>query len=237
VSAHHFFAEDVGGETVRIVGEDARHAARVLRIRPGEEITVSDGVGTVVRARCARADKAELVAEVEARWFEEEILPRVIVYPAIAKTGKLETLVQKLTELGVDEIRPWPAERSVARWDEARARTHVERLRAIAREAAKQSRRARLPVVADPAPPAPLPDPTFAFDQDAPHRFKELAPAVAPAAVGVVVGPEGGLGEGDLEMLRAGGAQVVSMGSQILRTETAGVVAATLVLSHFARLG
>jgi 16S rRNA (uracil1498-N3)-methyltransferase len=237
VSAHHFFTPDVGGDSIRIVGEDARHAVRVLRIRPGESITAADGSGTVVRARCARAESSELIADVEQRWFVDEPAPRVIVYPAIPKTGKLEMVAQKLTEIGVDEIRPWAGERSVGRWVGERARTRTERLRAIAFEASKQSRRARLPVVAPPGPLESLPEPTFAFELDAPQRFGEVAPAVAPAAVGVVIGPEGGLGPKDLEVLSGQGAQVVSMGSQVLRTETAALVAATLVLSHFHRLG
>jgi len=162
VSAPHFFADSVDSDHVSITGDDAHHAARALRIKPGEEITVSDGRGNVVRARTLDASLSRLTAEVTARNHVEQPSPLLVVFPAVPKGGKLETIVQKLTEIGVDEIRPWFSARSVVRWDAAKAATRADRLRAVAREAAMQSRRAWLPVVSDPVTfgemPAPLGD-------------------------------------------------------------------------------
>jgi len=237
VSAPHFFIERVDSDKISITGDDAHHAARALRIRAGEEITVSDGLGSVVHARATDVSPKGLAAEVVARDYIEQPLPRLVVFPAVPKAGKLETVVQKLTELGVDEIRPWFAARSVARWDAAKGAARAQRLRAVAREAAMQSRRAWLPVVSDPGPLVDLPEPTLVLHEQAAKGLIASMPSVAPSAVGLVVGPEGGLDAVEVEHLVAQGAMPVSLGRQILRTETAAVVGPALVLAQFGRLG
>jgi len=237
VTAAHFFCDDVAGDTVRITGDDAHHAARALRIRVGEEITVSDGRGTVVRAHVSDVSPSAVVAGVVARTAVEAPSPSVVVFPAMPKSGKLETVVQKLTELGVDEIRPWLAARSVVRWAEDKAATRLRRLRAIAREAAMQSRRAWLPSIGEPEPLERLPETTVVLDESAPTGLTASLPSVAPLVVGVVVGPEGGLEPEEVARLVAGGARAVSLGPAILRTETASIIGPALVLARYERLG
>ena len=237
MTAAHFFADDVSGDSIRITGDDAHHAARALRIRPGEEITISDGRGSVVRARCTDVSPSAVNADVLARDHVEQPVPTVVVYPAVPKAGKLETIVQKLTELGVDEIRPWFAARSVVKWDAKKAAARAERLRAVAREAAMQSRRAFLPLVTDPEDPSDLPETTVVLHEVATSPLSTVLPAVVPQRVGIVVGPEGGLAEDEFERLAALGATPASLGSTILRTETASVVGPALVLARFGRLG
>ena len=237
MTAAHFFCDDVAGDTIRITGDDAHHGARALRIRVGEEITISDGTGNVVRAKVAGISAASLEATVVARASVEQPSPRLIVFPAIPKAGKLDAVVQKLTEIGVDEIRPWFSQRSVVRWDAGKAASRTARLRAIAREAAMQSRRARLPVVAEPGPLEQIPETTFVLHETAAEGLMAALPSVAPNAVGVVVGPEGGLTAEEVGSLTAVGARAVSLGSPILRTETAAVVGPALVLARYERLG
>jgi len=237
MSVPHFFTDSIDDDLIRITGEDARHAARALRITPGEEITVSDGAGHVARARAIDVTPSAVTAEVLARETVTEEAPRLIVCPAIPKSGRLEVETQKLTELGVAEIRPWPAARSVPRWDAAKARKHGERLRAIAYGAAKQSRRAFLPEVADPGPLAGLPTTTIVLHEEEDGRLSGALPAAAPSVIALIVGPEGGLTSGELDAFRAQGARVVGLGPQVLRTETATIVAATLVLGRFGRIG
>ena len=237
MTAAHFFIDDVDETSVRITGPDAHHAARALRIQPGEEITVSDGRGNIARARVTASSASVLSAEVIARTSVEHPSPRVVVFPAVPKAGKLDAVVQKLTEIGVDEIRPWFAARSVVRWGDAKASARAERLRAIAREAAMQSRRAWLPVVADPGPLEHVPPMTVVLDESAVVRLSAVLPAVAPNEVGVVVGPEGGLTRDEVERLVGLGALAASLGDQILRTETAAVVGPALVLAGYERLG
>ena len=237
MTAAHFFTDDVSDDTIRITGADAHHAARALRIRPGEEITVSDGRGTVVRARCADVSQSAVTADVFARDHVEQPVPAVIVFPAVPKAGKLETIVQKLTEIGIDEIRPWFAERSVVKWDASKTVAHAERLRAVAREAAMQSRRAFLPLVADPSELSELPNPTVILHEGAARALSSVLPSVIPHGVGVVVGPEGGLTDDEVERFSGLGAYPASLGASILRTETAAIVGPALVLARFGRLG
>lgn len=237
MSAPHFFVDSVDSDRVSIIGDDAHHAARALRIRPGEEITVSDGRGTVVRARAVDVSPGRLTAEVTSRDQVEQPAPVVVVFPAVPKGGKLETVVQKLTELGVDEIRPWFSIRSVVHWDAVKAAARTDRLRTVAREAAMQSRRAWLPVVSAPGPLGDLPEVTLVLHEEAMDGLIASMPSAAPGAIGVVVGPEGGLDAEEVEQLIASGGRPVSLGRPILRTETAAIVGSALVLAQYGRLG
>lgn len=237
MTAAHFFCDDVAGDTISITGDDAHHAARALRIRSGEEITVSDGRGAVVRASVMSVSPSKLEANVSSRTHVEQPSPRVIVFPAMPKAGKLDAVIQKLTELGIDEIRPWFAERSVVRWDAGKAAGRTLRLRAIAREAAMQSRRAWLPEVAEPGPLEQFPETTLVLDESATVGLMAALPAVAPKTIGVVIGPEGGLAPEEVDQLTRAGARAVSLGASILRTETAAVVGPALVLARYERLG
>jgi 16S rRNA (uracil1498-N3)-methyltransferase len=237
VTAPHFFADRVDSDHISITGDDAHHGARALRIRAGEEITVSDGRGTVVRARCTDVGPSHLSADVFSRYHVEQPVPSLVVFPAVPKGGKLETVVQKLTEIGVDEIRPWFALRSVVRWDVAKGAGRAQRLRTVAREAAMQSRRAWLPLVADPGSIEQLPDVTLLLHEDAAEGLTASLPSVAPRSIGVVVGPEGGLDPEEVARLTGKGARPVSLGRPILRTETAAILGPALVLAQYGRLG
>lgn len=179
MTAPHFFVDSLDGDVVVLTGEDAHHATRALRIRPGERITLADGKGTVAGARVVAVESGRdptLRAEVLTRRTVEQNRPRIVVFPALPTSGKLDLVVQKLTELGVDSIRPWFAARSVARWDEAKARAHGDRLRAIAREAAKQSRRARLPEVLDAGLLDALPPLSVVLHEEAEQRLLAVLP-------------------------------------------------------------
>jgi 16S rRNA (uracil1498-N3)-methyltransferase len=235
VSLPHFFAPSTEGERVSLTGDEARHARSALRIREGEDITVSDGAGRVVRATVTSA-ASTLDAVVTARTTVPAPRPRVVVYPAIPKSGKLDLVVEKLTELGVDEIRPWFAARTVVRWDARQAASRAERWRAIAFAAAKQSRRAWLPVVAAPAGIESIEMPAVVLHEESGAPLADAVPSDAEA-VGIVLGPEGGLAPEEVARLESLGARTAGLGSQILRAETAAIVAAALVLARLGRLG
>ena len=212
VAAAHAFVADV--HAPELSPEDRRHLERVLRLRPGEEVTVSDGAGQW--RLCRFGDGLEPVGDVRA---DERPTPAVTVALALTKGERLDWAVQKLTELGVDVIVPMSAARSVVRWDADRAGRHTERLRRIARQAAMQSRRTWLPAVEDV------------------RRFAELAarPGAAMAVAGggppslrsplVLVGPEGGWSEEE-ESSTVGR---VGLGPTVLRAETAAVTAGALL--------
>jgi 16S rRNA (uracil1498-N3)-methyltransferase len=238
VTAPRFFAADVTGERVVLERDDSRHALRVLRLRPGEQITVSDGRGSVVEATVGD-DDVRLVAHVTARRSEPEPRPALHVYQAIPKKGKLDLVVQKLTELGVSSINLFASRRSVPKWDEAKGASHAARLGEVARQAAMQSQRAWLPMVRAPASLSSLDttEPVVVLHGSETVRLAQALPEKPPSAVGLVVGPEGGLTEEEVTALRALGAIPVTLGPLILRTETAALAAAAIVLARYGQLG
>lgn len=236
MTAAHFFLDDVAGDRLRISGDDGRHAARVLRLRPGEEITVGDGRGTVVRARVSTIADAAVDAEVTDRMRVPAQMPRLTVCPAVPHSGKLDLVTQKLTELGVDAIVPWVAARSVPRWGRQKAARQGARLRAIAYEAAKQARRPWLPEVLDPDALQPPAGAAVVLHETADRSLRDVLPDDCDALT-MVTGPEGGLTPQEVEQLRARGAVVATLGPLVLRTETAAIAGAVLVLGRYGRIG
>ncbi len=178
---------------------------------------------------------SDLVLAVLSRRSEPEPYPRVTLVQGIPKASKLEVVVQKLTEIGVDAIVPVRTERSVA---SAGGANRVARLRAVAREAAKQARRAWLPEIPDPITLAEVTFPGLAlvFHEEAKVRLT-AALVDGVGDVTLFVGPEGGFTPEEAVDLAARGAVVVSLGPQILRTETAAIVGCALVMARYGRLG
>lgn len=239
MSAPHFFAADVSGDRVTLGRDDSRHALRVLRIRPGERITISDGSGSVVEATVDADAGDRLIACVVARRDEPAPRPALHVVQAIPKKGKLDVVVQKLTELGVSSIAPFASERSIPRWDASKGEAHAARLREVARQAAMQSRRAWLPGVSPPIALASLTfdRPAFVLHETAKTRLTAALPDEAPDSLTIVVGPEGGLTDDEVTTFRDRGAEPVTLGRAILRTETASLAAAAIALARYDLLG
>ena len=211
-AAAHAFVDDL--ETPDLSGDDRRHLERSLRIRAGEEITVSDGVGGW--RRCRFGDVLEPLDVIERA---ERPRPAITVALALTKGERFDWAVQKLTELDVDTIVPMAAERSIVRWEPDRALHHVERLRRIARQAAMQSRRVWLPeieVLRSVADVAARPGAARAERGGAPPSLERPL---------VLVGPEGGWSDAE----RGRGLPSVGLGTQILRAETAAVTAGSLL--------
>jgi 16S rRNA (uracil1498-N3)-methyltransferase len=207
----HVFVADL--EAPELADEDRHHLQRVLRLGAGDPLTVSDGAGAW--RPCRFGDALEPTGPVE-----REVAPAVAVTIgfALVKGDRPELVVQKLTELGVDRIVPFVAERSVVRWDPARAARHLSRLRRVAREAAMQSHRAFLPEVADLAPLADL------FGAGAVRAERDGPPPEDPARP-VLVGPEGGWTDRE----RALTDESVGLGDHVLRVETAAIAAGVLL--------
>lgn len=231
---------DLAGATIRLSGSEGRHAAAVRRLGAGERADVTDGSGSV--AEC-------VVTAAGADWLELEVLQRrrveppglrLVVVQALAKGDRSELAVELMTEIGVDEIVPWAAARSVVQWRGVRGARSLERWRSTAREAAKQSRRAWLPVVAESASTDAVAERVGAaalgvvLHGDAPTPLRALNLPSAGELV-VVVGPEGGIPEDELAVLAAAGAIACRLGPTVLRTSTAGVAAASVLLTRAGR--
>jgi 16S rRNA (uracil1498-N3)-methyltransferase len=234
----HFLLPDQSaarpGDSVTLTGTEAHHAAAVRRVRIGEEVTVGDGRGAWLSGHCEAVSPREVTVRITAREDVPAARPRIILVQALAKGDRDELAVQAATELGVDEIVPWQAARSVSRWDAARAEKGRARWAGIVREAAKQAHRAWIPEVAVLATTDSLVgratgshvvilEPTAGF------RLTDVAPD-ADRDVVLIVGPEGGIAPEELAALRAAGATAARLGDTVLRTSTAGP-AAIAVLS------
>jgi 16S rRNA (uracil1498-N3)-methyltransferase len=233
----HFLLPDgssaVPGETVALTGAEAHHAAAVRRVRAGEEVTVGDGRGTWLTGRCEAVSARELVVRVTARDEVPAPRPRIVLAQALAKGDRDELAVQAATELGVDEIVPWQAARSVSRWDAAKAEKGRARWASIVREAAKQAHRAWIPDVAPLETTAALVGRTAAsrvivLEPTAGSRLSDLA-AEADRDIVLVVGPEGGVAPEELDLLQRAGALPARLGETVLRTSTAGPAALAVV--------
>jgi 16S rRNA (uracil1498-N3)-methyltransferase len=233
----HFLLPDgssaVPGETVALTGAEAHHAAAVRRVRAGEEVTVGDGRGTWLTGRCEAVSAREVVVRVTARDEVPAPRPRIVLAQALAKGDRDELAVQAATELGVDEIVPWQAARSVSRWDAAKAEKGRARWASIVREAAKQAHRAWIPDVAPLETTAALVGRTAAsrvivLEPTAGSRLSGLA-ADTDRDIVLVVGPEGGVAPEELDLLQRAGALPARLGETVLRTSTAGPAALAVV--------
>ncbi|MGI3781629.1 MAG: 16S rRNA (uracil(1498)-N(3))-methyltransferase [Janthinobacterium lividum] len=226
----------VGGE-VLVDGPEGHHAVAVRRLRAGERVVVADGSGGGVRGEVVAATKAGLRVRV-TEVLEEPAPPvRLVVAQALAKGDRAELAVEMLTEVGVTEVVPWQASRSIARWSADRVERGLGRWRSAAREAAKQSRRLRVPVVSAPVGTRALAerlggaDLALVLHEDASDAIAHVPLPVAGEVV-VVVGPEGGISPEELAAFAAFGARTVRVGDHVLRTSTAGVVALAALINR-----
>lgn len=224
------------GDQVRLDGPEGRHAADVARLRPGERLLLSDGAGTLATCAVLSADRGALELAVLDRRVEAPPTPRLVVAQALPKGDRAELAVQAMTEVGVDEIIPWQASRSVVRWQGDRGAKALDKWRATAREAAKQSRRSYLPVVSEPLPTSGLtPRLTGALVLHE-EATVPLATADLPGTeIVLVVGPEGGISPEELDTFTAAGATPVRLGPTVLRTSTAGVAALSVLNARTGR--
>jgi 16S rRNA (uracil1498-N3)-methyltransferase len=240
--ARRFFVRDAhrAGEVVAIYGSDAHKIVNVLRLRDGDVIEVVDSHGSVFAATLE--SKA---GELQARLGEPRSAPspRVVIDVAqgIPKGQKMDFVVEKLGELGVRVLIPLRSERTIVA-DVGSAK--LERWRRLAHSAAQQSGRTDLLAVTEPLPFAQLclqfPEydaVIFPWELAEPQPLREALPAIVADAtrILVVVGPEGGFSHAEAESAKAAGAHLVSLGSRILRTETAAL-AAVAILGYELRL-
>ena len=215
---------------VLVDGPEGRHAVDVLRLAAGEPVRVGDGRGTVVEGTVLDAGPRGLRVQVTARHEVPAPEPEFLLVQALPKGDRGQLAVELATELGVDRIVPWAAARCVTRWREDRVGKGLAKWRAAARAAAKQSRRPRVPEVGELMTTrqvcGELADVDLALVLHEQAR-RPLSGVEIPGGgtVAVVVGPEGGLTDGEVVALRAAGAQAVRLGPEVLRTSTAGAAA------------
>jgi 16S rRNA (uracil1498-N3)-methyltransferase len=235
-------AADLAGDVIVLAGAEGRHAATVRRLAAGERVDVADGAGVVAECVVTRAQRGQLELAVRARRTVPRPEPAITVVQAIPKGERGPLAVELMTEVGVDGVAAWAAERCVVRWQGERGERALARWRATAREAAKQSRRAWLPEVTGPETIGEVTRMTSAaslavlLDTAAPTALGSLALPTSGVIV-VVVGPEGGVSPAEAAVLDSCGAVRAHLGPTVLRTSSAGAVAAAVLLSHSGRWG
>lgn len=255
MSLHRFFItaplpdSATAGWPVPLTSKDLRHLGLVLRMAPGARVVLSDPHGREAQAVLADVTPDAVTADVAAP-AARAAGPRVALAQGLTRRERMELVLQKATELGVAEVVPVAFARSVVKLDDGKASARTERWRRIVEEAAKQSQRADVPLVREPVGLDALLEAAAAFDivlvpweetvgTPAPGIGDALAAADATArtSVLVVIGPEGGIDASEVEALQRAGATVVGMGDTVLRTETAGIVAAALAIYELGGLG
>ena len=239
MTAAVFLCDDLAGDTVVLAGPEGRHAATVRRVQVGEDVDLADGRGT--RARCTVVSLGHDTVElrVRERLVEPAPTPWLVVAQGIAKGDRGELAVELATEVGVDEVLPWAAARCIVKWEGARGERALARWRSTAREAGKQSRRARHPVVGDPVGLDALlaraaTATTLVLHEEASVPLASVA-LPADGEVLLVVGPEGGITPAERSALGSAGATAVRLGASVLRPSTAGAAAVAVVSARTAR--
>ncbi len=229
------------GDVVELAGAEGRHAVSVARLTPGEPLDLVDGRGLLLRARVASVQGRDVVrARIEQRVDVPAPDPVVVVVQALPKGERGTVAVETLTEVGVDVIVPWQAQRCVARWSGERAAKGRARWASVAFAAGKQSRRAWFPVVAGVASTQEIAARIAAAGAAVVLHEEADRPLVdvslpARGEIVLVVGPEGGIAPEELAVLTAAGAVPARLGPSVLRTSTAGTVAAGIALAQTPR--
>jgi 16S rRNA (uracil1498-N3)-methyltransferase len=231
---------ELSGDVVRLAGAEGRHAATVRRLAAGERVDVTDGAGLVAECVVAAVRPGELELAVRSRRRDPRPEPALVAVQALPKGDRGQLAVELMTEAGVDVIVPWQAQRCVTRWRADKTERGVARWRATAREAAKQARRSWLPEVtgmagteevsrrAAGAALAVLLDPAAATALGA-------QPLPASGEIVVIIGPEGGVTPAEAAAFTGSGAVPAHLGPTMLRTSSAGVAAAAVLLSRCGR--
>ncbi len=232
---YHFFVspEQIGEETIRILGPDVNHIKNVLRMGAGEQILISNGVDRDYLCEVVEVASSEVTAKILS--VEEggvELPARLYLFQGLPKGDKMELIIQKAVELGVYRIIPVETRRAVVRLDKKKEESKLRRWRAVSESAAKQSKRLIIPEVSG----------VMTF-QEALTAAKELDVTVIPfehakdmaktkeilseiktgMSAGIFIGPEGGFEDSEMEFAKSLGAKLITLGKRILRTETAGL--------------
>ena len=233
MSAALFYVDALPGAGERAVvdGDEGHHAANVRRIRVGEHIDLSDGAGTLAHCVVENTAKGSVTARITELLTVPPARPSVTVVQALPKSDRSELAVELATEAGADAFVAWQSARCVARWDGPKADKGLRRWSAVARSAARQSRRAYIPTVSGVDSTRDLlhriastDAVVLALHESATEPFADIPLAQCDSVI-LIVGPEGGIADDEIAALTDAGAHAVRLGPTVLRTSTAAAVA------------
>lgn len=238
----NFFVDcgNIDGENAYITGSDVNHIKNVLRMREADEVKLSTGNGLIYTAEIKEFLPDRIVCKIiDCEGEISELPANIILFQGLPKKDKMELIIQKAVELGVSEIVPVLMKRTIVKLEDSKKeQKKLERWRTISLTAAKQSGRAIVPIVSD-----------FITFNEAVKRAESLEYKLIPyenekgmdrarelikgvkgkKSIGIFIGPEGGIAEDELELARKCGAEPISLGNRILRTETAGLALVSVI--------
>ncbi len=240
---YHFFVEPAAivDKTITITGKDVNHIKNVLRMKPGEEISVSTTESSAeYRCIVRELNNDEVICELAFIKEEGNELPsKIYLFQGLPKSDKMELIIQKVVELGAYEIIPVEMKRCVMKLEPKKVDSKIARWQAISEAAAKQSKRTVIPVVTKPMPFKEAIKKAsecthkwvpYEMADGMPHT-RELIDNVAPGeSVAIFIGPEGGFEQSEIEYAREAGFEIITLGKRILRTETAGMVIISVLM-------
>lgn len=248
--AYHFIVdtEQIKSGKIAITGEDFGHLTRVLRLKKGDEITATDGSGNLYKCLLEEIYQSEALGKIISVELDQTESPiEMVLLQGLPKGDKLELIIQKTTELGISRVVPVAMKRSVVQLSTGKAKERTTRWQRIAREAAKQCRRSQVPVVEY---ATDLREVLDSLNEDAlillpwegenTQGIKEVLISKETSErkqIAIIIGPEGGFDEQEIELAKQYNAVSVSLGPRILRTETAAIVVTALVMYQLGDLG
>lgn len=239
---HRFFAEPsaIGEKEIRLTGPDVNHIRKVLRMREGEEILISDGQGRDFHCRIEAIEEEEVTARI--LWVLDgnaELASDFTLFQGLPKGDKMEFIIQKCVELGVARIVPVNTKRTIVKLDAKKEQARIKRWSGISESAAKQSGRGRIPEVTGVKSFAEALEEAkklnmclipYELARDM-AQTREVLSSIKPGmSVGIFIGPEGGFEEEEVEQAEAAGARPITLGRRILRTETAGMAVLAMLV-------
>lgn len=242
---YHFFVQpdQIGEQEIRIEGGDVNHIRNVLRMAPGEQVTVS-GMEGEKEYRCEILQMEEDCVKLKILWAQDtdtELPSRICLFQGLPKGDKMELIIQKAVELGVHEIVPVATKRTVVKLDKKKEEAKRKRWNAISESAAKQSKRMIIPQVRPVMSFGEAVEYAKTYDRkfipyelaDGMEKTRELIGTLRPGeSVAVFIGPEGGFEEKEVALAAEAGAHPVTLGRRILRTETAGIAVLSVLMFH-----
>ncbi len=233
-----FFTDQINNGSTQILDKDeAHHAIKVLRLKLGEVIKISDGVKKWVSGPIIEISKKELTISVSEKGEFEEKFPELVLVQAVTKSDRNKEMLELVVEAGVDRIIPWQAERSISKWQSDSA----QKWEIGIKEACKQARQIRLPKLMPMLTTAGVVQllnkdaQAIVFHESADEKFAQLQLAQSLTSIFLIIGPEGGISPNELSIFENSGGKVVRLGETVLRSAHAGFAAISAVQTKLGR--
>jgi len=233
-----FFVDKLSsGQTQTLESDEAHHAIKVMRLKTGEEIKISDGEGNWVSGPISEVGKKNLKIDVTASGIEASKKPELVLVQALTKSDRNKEMLELVTVAGVDRIIPWQAERSISKWQS----NSYDKWTSSIKEAGKQSRRVNLPKLEklmsakDITDQISASDCILVFHESANEKFSDLDISQSASSIYLVIGPEGGITDTELEIFKSKGGKLVRLGEPVLRSAHAGFAALASIQTKLGR--